>query len=380
MKVALVAGPGGSGVTTVAALTAVAAAGRGSRTVLVSSDPSTMQILGADRDRPGLTVVRPDPAADAAAGRPALSGYLRALGLDDDVEAADLADLPGAGELSTLYAIATVAAGGDCDALVVDAGARAVDLLAVPETVGRLADLVLPAPMRILRQFGGLLGGRRTANAAAAPDLVGAVLDRLLLARMLLTSGAALHLVCGPQRLRRDVAAAMVPVLAVHGIGLGRVLCNRADGTEGPPAVWPAETLAIPAQPDEPTGAALDALVHIVFGDRDPLSVTPGPAFRDPLVIRTDGGFRMDIPIPLAERKSLDLVRSGSDLLVTVLGRTRRIELPSVLRRCRVAGAGFSDGALSVSFVADPAQWPRALHPDGDTPPATASAAADART
>lgn len=379
MKVALVAGPGGSGVTTVAALTAVAAADRGRRTLLLSSDPLIAPILGA-ADRERLRLVRPDAAADITAARGRLTGYLKALGIESDVDPAQFATLPGMHQLATLFAVAAAARSGEYDALVLDAGTGLVDLLALPETVGRLTDTAIPTPMRILRQVSNLFGGRPAGPVDPSADLIGDLLDRLLLARAVLieSTGAAVHLVTDPRPLRRAAAVRLVPMLAVHGAGLGRVVHNNStgddDGRDSAGPGWPAETLVIGREPAEPVGAALDALARTVFADRDPLEVTAGPALIEPLVERTDTGFRLQIAAPMADRTALGLARSGGDLLITVHGRTRRTELPSVLRRCVVQNAEFEGGTLTVTFRPDPAQWPQALDPDGTLTRSTADA------
>ena len=45
--------------------------------------------------------------------------------------------------------------------------------------------------------------------------------------------------------------------------------------------------------------------------------------------------------LPLAERGEVDAARVGDELVVTVAGHRRVLTLPSVLRRCAVAGGAF---------------------------------------
>jgi len=387
MKIALVTGPGGAGGTTISALTAIALARSGSATALISSDMSMPAVLGepAIAARPGLTVLRPDPAARAIDAWPSISGYLSALGVDQDIEPSDLAGLPGAIAVSTLLEIAAAAGAGDYDTVVVDAGSSAVELLAAPESIGNLIDRLLPTPLRILRQLGGLCAGRPGQSGDAGPvDLIGQLLARLVLAHALLTDPAvtSVQLVVGPERLRSASAARMLPTLAVCGAGTGRVVLNRrglltdrelADQA----AYWPAELLVVPEQPTEPVGPALDALVDTLDLIAEPLPAGIGPAVAELEVSRQGNGFLAKIPVPLAERAALHLARSGDDVLITVAGHTRRIELPSVLQRCTIVGAEFigaggagspgaggagSPGAaLLVRFVPDPGRWPQEL-------------------
>ncbi len=48
---------------------------------------------------------------------------------------------------------------------------------------------------------------------------------------------------------------------------------------------------------------------------------------------------------------------AGTSSLLDVAGMRRAVSLPSVLRRCEVAGAALRDGALRVAFRPDPALW-----------------------
>jgi arsenite-transporting ATPase len=366
MRSALVVGPGGAGASTIAALTAVAAAQQGRRTVLLSPDPTMDALLGDPA--PGLSVRRPDAAARAADAWPTVSRYLSAAGVSGDIDPAELASLPAAGTIAILLDIAAIVAAGDCDALIVDAGSSAVELLSVPESIGQLSDRLLPVPLRILSQFGGLFDPRPMPSdppATGEADLLGDLVGRLMQAQAVLTDPAicSVHLVTGPEPRRRAAARRMVPQLALCGSGLGRVLINRSTGTDLA-GEWPTEVLEIPAQSAEPVGAALKALAATVFAATDPLAHSVGPALTEPRVRQNGDSFQLDIAVPLADRTELDLARSADDVLITVAGHTRRFELPSVLQRCTISGARFTDdggGMLQVSFVADPQRWPRAL-------------------
>jgi arsenite-transporting ATPase len=101
---------------------------------------------------------------------------------------------------------------------------------------------------------------------------------------------------------------------------------------------------------------ALTALAASTYGDDDPLVVVDTP---DPLTVErvnTDE-FVMSIGLPHAERRDVELVRKGDDLVITVGSYRRVLALPSVLRRCVVEGAGLRDGRLRVRFRGDHDVW-----------------------
>ncbi|WP_263170991.1 ArsA family ATPase [Streptomyces sp. SCSIO ZS0520] len=122
MRTLFVTGPGGSGRTTLAAATALAAARRGSRTLVLSADPvdSLGTALGirtgaaAAEVEANLSALRADPAEDFRRELLTLqdrfTGALDLLGAGR-LEAEELLPLPGSRELSLLRALHTAAVG-----------------------------------------------------------------------------------------------------------------------------------------------------------------------------------------------------------------------------------------------------------------------------
>ena len=74
-----------------------------------------------------------------------------------------------------------------------------------------------------------------------------------------------------------------------------------------------------------------------------------------------DGNYVLRLPLPLVQRDTVDLTRSGDELVVTVGDHRRRIALPSLLQRCRTTGARFDDDVLVIDFEPDLDQWPAGL-------------------
>lgn len=72
-----------------------------------------------------------------------------------------------------------------------------------------------------------------------------------------------------------------------------------------------------------------------------------------------DALFMWELDLPGAVKETLSLVRRGDELLVGAGPFRRNLPLPSALRRCTVAGAGLTDGVLTVRFAPDPGLWPR---------------------
>src|SRR5690606_27497666 len=164
MRTLLITGPGGSGRTTAAAATAVAAARAGNRTLLLATDrtDTVTPVLGAG-DVPGLTVRLLDAAAgfreDLAALQERAASALDLLGASR-LDPEEITPLPGAEELALLRALRDAASAEAHDLLVVDLPpvARALDLLALPEELRRCLRRLLPPERQAARALRPVLG------------------------------------------------------------------------------------------------------------------------------------------------------------------------------------------------------------------------------
>ncbi|TXS61974.1 MULTISPECIES: ArsA family ATPase [unclassified Streptomyces] len=388
MRTILITGSGGTGRTTLAAATALKAAGAGTRTLLLSADRA--DTLGAAlgtrtgaepvEAAPGLTAWRPDATErfreDLAAFQDRATTALDLLGAAR-LDAEELTPLPGAEELALLRALRDAATSERYDLLVVDLPPtpEALALLALPEELRRYLRRLLPAERqaaRALRPVLGRLAGvpmpaewlyetaaRWDGELAAVEAVVG---DRATTVRVVAEPGPA----------GTDAVRTAVTGFALRGLRVETLLANRVL-----PAATPDAWLgALAAQQHK----ALDEwretyTVHeTAHLGRDPrgaddLGALPVPGVNEtpppvewPVLdhLADDGVLVWHIPLPGAIREELDLIRRGDELVLTV-GQFRRIvPLPSALRRCGVDGAALREGELRIRFAPDPDLWPRA--------------------
>ena len=110
----------------------------------------------------------------------------------------------------------------------------------------------------------------------------------------------------------------------------------------------------------EPIGpdALADLAARLVLGDLaitalDPVDVAAMT------VERTADGYALGLRLPFTSADEVGLQRRDNDLLLTVGEHRRIVTLPSVLRRCDVAGARVRSGDSDGGFRPRPAQWPR---------------------
>ncbi|MFQ6849393.1 ArsA-related P-loop ATPase [Streptomyces sp. 35M1] len=393
MRTVLVTGPGGAGRTTVAAATALAAADRGSRTLLLSSEaiPGFPAATGPTPVTDRLDHVRIDSGEHFRAELTELqnraSGVLDLLGAGR-LDGEELTELPGSPQLALLHTLRRAAEGdlSGYDTLVVDLPplTEALALLALPEQLRRYLRRLLPAERQaaralrpVLAQLAGVpMPAQWLYEAAARKD------EELAAVQALIEDGTTtLRLVAEPGPAAEDALRTARTGLALHGLTADLLVASRV----------------LPRHSSDPWFAALAARqekcldhwhqdlapvlpVHeAAHLGRDPEGVddlaaleipapderTPGRA-GDPWWTEeeqdTDDGtttIAWCLPLPGAAKEDLRLVRRGDELLLTVGPFHRIVRIASALRRCTVSGAALADGVLRVRFTPDPALWPR---------------------
>lgn len=386
MRILLFTGKGGVGKTTLAAATAAALAGRGRKTLVVSTDPA--HSLGDAFGRP-LTAEpsEVDTCLHAVAIdsrrlvdnvwqdlRGQLRSALAGAGIDS-LDAEELTVLPGVDEVLALTEVRRLAETGPWDTVVVDCGptAETLRLLALPEAISRYL-------ARLFGWQGKLgIGGRRSGNVAESVRRLGRHLESL---RDMLTDASVttVRLVLTPERVVVAEARRTLSSLALRGIRVDGLIANRlmpAPGLRrGSAASWlrtrrnqQNEVLAelaaaglggellrtVEHRAVEPVGpAALLEIANELYDGGDPLAgngkgVTP--LLR---VSEVDGGYQLRVALPLAHDTMLDLARVDDDLAITVDGFRRLIALPELLRPCRITGAESDAHGLLVSLTPVP--------------------------
>ncbi|WP_019062368.1 ArsA family ATPase [Streptomyces prunicolor] len=387
MRTLLITGPGGSGRSTIAAATAQAAAGTGTRTLLLGADRS--DTLGAAlgvvtgaapvEAAENLTAWRPDATesfrADLTAFQDRASTALELLGAAR-LDAEEVTPLPGAEELALLRALRDAALSEAYDLLVVDLPPtpHALALLALPEELRRYLRRLLPAERqaaRALRPVLGRLAGvpmpsEWLYDTAGRWDVELAAVEAVLADRH-----TSVRLVAEPGPAGADAVREAGLALALRGLRPDALVANRVL-PESVEDTWLAGLNAQQRKTlDEWQGTY--EVRHVPHLGHDPRGTDDLTALAVPGVnaagstvewpvtdrLAEDGVLVWSIALPGAIRDELDLVRRGDELVVTV-GRFRRIvPLPSALRRCTVAGAALREGELRIRFAPDPDLWPQ---------------------
>ncbi|GAA1462236.1 ArsA family ATPase [Williamsia maris] len=378
-------GPGGAGVSTVAAAAAVApphseAGGSGGRTLLVTLDRfrQAARVFGV-YSTPGqpipvsqrVDLLEIDTLAllgDVWAllrGPMALAGGSAAAGVSE-IDPDELTGLPGIEQLLAWRRIRDEAVSGAWERVVVDCSGSidAVGFLGVAELVAGYLEKIWPRH-------------RRLAGASENPKLTGAaaVVDALvadcedIIGLLVDPTCVHAHLVVPPGVHGREMTQRHLAVLALMGISTSTLIGNPGAGRPAADDAFDAElardhpgltTVVAQSLSSPPRTVAALRKVGVDFSD------APGPpagSHAAEVVLLSGSGlsavYRLRWRQPLPDPRTLALGRSGDDLLVTVSGFRHRVPLPSVLRRCSVRDARWEDGMLNIRFQPDPRVWPR---------------------
>lgn len=281
----------------------------------------------------------------------------------------EMTALPGAQEFLLLRRIRDAATSGRWDRIVVDLSGVGdpFALLRAPTLLATTVERLWPRHRRLAQAS----EQPALAQLAGAVESIGRDCDDL---RELLAdpSAVAAHLVLdGGERGRRQCPDQLA-IAELLGLPLRSVLVNPGAGGLDPQPVLECAAELLSGAPAQPQIAA----VPHVDGPLDRLSRLrrltvdlPGPDGRahgsGALEVVHRGGSGLEAVYELSWRQGLPepdrlvLGRSGDDLLVTVSGFRHPVRLPSVLRRCTVAGAQWAHGRLTVEFTPDPAVWPQ---------------------
>lgn len=391
VRILVFTGKGGVGKTTVAAASALRCAEAGRRTLVLSTDPAhsladAFDVTLGDRPTPivdGLAGQQLDARARLEEGWSDIQAYLTEVftwaGIDQ-VEAEELAILPGLDEIFALTDIKTHAASGEWDVVVVDCAptAETIRFLSLPDVLAWYMDRIFPVHRKVNRVVSPMVR-RLTALPAAGDDVFAAArrfYDRLDGVRELLVDPktTSVRLVVNPEKVVIAEARRTYTYLSLFGYRVDAVIANRLlpDDVRDPWfAQWKAlhaEHLAaieaafapLPVLKAELAAAELVGVPRLrdfaatVYGDGDPTAVLHRG---EPIRIRRRGdGYVLTIDLPFADRDELELGRRGDELVVTVGPYRRALVLPDSLRRRRIGEASLKRGTLRVVFTAaDPA-------------------------
>jgi arsenite-transporting ATPase len=385
-RIIVYTGKGGVGKTSVAAATALLAAERGYRTVILSTDAAHSLADSFDRPigpeptalGPNLWGQEPDLLHNVERYWGTIQRYMASLltwrGLDE-VRAEEMSVLPGMDELASLLLIADHDDRGTYDVIVVDAAptGETLRLLSLPEAGRWWLERIYPIQRRLV-QLGGPLLGRLTGMPMPETSVFRAgeeLFERLEHTHELLSDPerTSVRVVLNLEKMVIKEAQRSFTYFHLYGYPTDLVVVNRVLPADAGPyfGAWreaqaryrplvdesfaPVPIRSAPFFAQEVLGdEMLRRLGGAIFSTDDPTDIFfRGRPYS---VRRADGGWVLELELPFASREEVHLARVGDELVVRVGSWRRNLILPRALDDTRSAGASFHDHTLSISFEA----------------------------
>jgi len=391
MRTILYTGKGGVGKTSVAAATALKATRAGKRVLVMSTDPAHSLSDAFDEE------VGPEPkematglfAQEMDHGRMIeehwaeiqeyMTTFFEWQGTNS-LAAEELATLPGMDELFGLLMVRRHHDAGLYDALIVDAAptGETLRLLSLPDQMSWYVEKIFPIQRRaakVIRPF-----ARRTRVDSLPPlpeDSFFGALQRFYEAVVgvedILTDAAraSVRLVANAEKMVIAEARRAYTYLNLYDYRVDAVIVNRLlpDAVSDPYfKKWreaQGRHLALIEESFSPVPIfkarlfdremygleALAALAEDVFDDEDPLRVFFQGAAHD--IVKSNGGYEVVLNVPLVDKKSVDLSKKGTELLIRIGGYKRNVLLPDSMVSLRAAGAKIEGDKLRVRLASD---------------------------
>jgi arsenite-transporting ATPase len=389
VRVILFTGKGGVGKTTVAAATAVRAAGDGLRTLIMSTDPAH-SLADAFEVRIGdtpneitanLWAQQIDAQERLEDNWREIQDYMIQLmnwAGTETIQAEELTVLPGLDEIFALIDVKIHVEGGAYDVLVVDCAptAETLRLLSLPDVMQWYIERIFPVERRIVKTVRPLVS--RVTTLPIAGDRVFDAVERLHrnldAVKRILTDGSmsSVRLVVNLEKMVIAEARRTYTYLGLFGYRVDSVIVNRVlppDVTDPYFGKWkdiqaehlvtvhesfdPVPILSARLFDREMVGVSLLAeMGDEVYGDRDAAEVL----YRDePIRVRKRGtGYVLTMRLPFASRDDMDIHRRGDELFVRVGAYKRNLILPQSLKRMTVREANFAGDHLEILFGREP--------------------------
>jgi arsenite-transporting ATPase len=391
MRILLFSGKGGVGKTTIAAATGLRLAQLGYSTLVMSVDPAHSLADAFDLGTDLFTHQTADPlnVADRLDLQEVniqvelkrhwreistyVTSVLRTTGLSD-VEAEELAILPGMEELSAMMYVNQYAREQHYQVIVLDCAPTAESLrfVSVPTTLDWYMKHVFPIQRSVLKAVRPI--ANRVAPVELPPDryfanileLAGRVegLDELL------TDPAvtSVRLVTNPEKMvLRETQRAFL-YFSLHGLVVDRIIVNRvlpdevrdeyfSEWHRAQAAILreieeyfaPAPITRLPLLTHEVVGSAgLDQIAALLYRSDDPAAATG--VDRPYKFVKSNGQYLVQLHLPFATKGEIGLFKKSDELVVQVGTLRRHIGLPTSMARLEPSRARLENGVLTVEM------------------------------
>jgi arsenite-transporting ATPase len=389
----MVSGKGGVGKTTVAAATGLAAARHGHRTLILSFDLAHSlsdsfdlheSLFGKDKGRPvrvadRLDIQEIDVQEELERDWSEIYRYGASLmtgGGLEGVVAEEVAIMPGLEDVVALIRLNHYLSTGQYDLIVLDSPptAEALRFVSITSSLGWYARKRLNVDRRIsglLRPMGRL---SEAMNLNLPEDSYFGALQRLFQKlegveeKLRDPEITTVRLVTNPEKMVVRETQRAFMYFCLYGMTVDAIVVNRLlPRSEGYFREWaeaqeafthqieeyfePVPVIKLPLLSHEVVGSTrLDEFARLLYGERDAADLfLEAPPYG--FIKTTMGAYRLEIPLPFAEKGEIDVSRQQEDLVVRIGTFKRNILLPRMIAPLEASNARMEDGKLIVEFA-----------------------------
>ncbi|MEM8559889.1 MAG: ArsA family ATPase [Bacteroidota bacterium] len=388
-RILLFTGKGGVGKTTTAAATALAAARRGLKTLVLSTDPA--HSLADALDRP----LGPEPTPIAenlwaqeidlyysmrkhwASLRDLLLVVFKWQGVDK-VAAEEMAALPGMGEASALLWVEQFYRAGEYDLLILDAAptGETLTLLTLPQVTQWWVGKAFPFQKAAIKSVGFAVRTTTGIPLDRGYAELERLFDKLEAIQQVMQDPAvtSVRLVCNPERMVIAEARRAHTYLQLYGYNVDAVVVNRvlpddgavADGflakyiaaqrgylDEIEASFAPLPILHVPHQGEEVFGLdLLDGIGDTLYAADTPTADPAGIFHSEPATRLTEvgDGYDLALRVPFAEADEIEAEQFADEVVVQVRNQRRHVALPNFLAYYTLASAEHDQTWLHLRF------------------------------
>ena len=382
-RILLFTGKGGVGKTTCAAATALCAAERGARTLVLSADPAHSLADALDRPLgPEPVEVLPGMFAQEIDLYYSMKKYwanLRELLLTvfrwqgvNQLAAEELAALPGMAEGSALLWLEQTVRSAEYDLVVVDSAptGETLTLLTLPQVTEWWVTRAFPFQRTAIRTAGFALRKTTGIPLDRAYEELYALFERLKRIHGVLVDPevSSVRLVVNPERMVIDEARRAYAYLQLYGYAVDAVIVNRVLPEEGVGRALEGYVRAQAHYLEEIEGSfqplpmlrvghggqevfGLDALRRVgdeLYADRDPRAVLfRGETYK---LAAVDGSYRLDLHLPFADGAQVTARKFGDEVVIQLRNQRRSFALPHFLAYYTLADSHLVEGWLRLRF------------------------------
>jgi len=393
-RIILVSGKGGVGKTTVAAATALAAARRGHRTLVMSLDIAHSLADSFDLKRelfdqnrglalniaPNLDMQEIDVQEEVERHWGDVYKYLALVfsstGLPN-VVAEELAIIPGMEDVIALLYLNQYVNENTYDVIVLDCAPTGESLrfVSMPTTLDWYMRKLFKLERNVAKIARPVV--RSMVSVPLPDDSYFAAIERLFkrlegIEQILIDpKQTSVRLVTNAEKMVVRETQRAYMYFSMYGMVTDRVIINRLfPESQGYFSQWaktqakyaeeitayfkPVPVSTLPLFADEVVGRErLEQAAGELYGDDDPARFylhAPPYAFE-----KRNGGYRLELALPFARKEDINITREAEDLVVRIGSFKRYVPLPRTVARLKTAGAKMDGNRLTVNFAEEAA-------------------------